>query len=163
MGIDFLDLDNFIMLSGFFLKHAEPDDIDIIHEIELESHNYPWNRESFEKIIQKKERYINLLTINDDKNKKIIGYICFQFLFDELYFLNITVKKNNRRRGVAAKALKFLIDTAYEKGCKKVVLDVNPENMPAVKLYEKLGFNFSMFSKNWDSLVMCFEFPCDKG
>jgi len=140
------------------LRFAIPEDICIIHAIELESHVNPWKRESFEKIIKKKEKYISLITINDDKNKKIVGYICFQFLFDELYFLNITVKKNYRRRGVAARALKFLIESAFGQGCKKFVLDVNPANIPAVKLYEKLGFYFSAPSQKRESVVMVFEF-----
>jgi ribosomal-protein-alanine N-acetyltransferase len=160
--MNLFDWDNNTDVPDIFIKSAEPEDVDIIHEIELESHQAPWNRESFEKIIKRQEKYIHLIVICDDKNKKIMGYICFQFLFDELYLLNVTIKQNHRRRGVAEKILKFLINRACKLGCSRVVLDVNPGNIPAVKLYEKLGFNFSMSSKNINSVVMFMEFSGDK-
>ncbi len=160
--MNLFDWDNNTDVPDIFIKSAEPEDVDIIHEIELESHQAPWNRESFEKIIKRQEKYIHLIVICDDKNKKIMGYICFQFLFDELYLLNVTIKQNHRRRGVAEKILKFLINRACKLSCSRVVLDVNPGNIPAVKLYEKLGFNFSMSSKNINSVVMFMEFSGDK-
>ena len=45
-----------------------------------------------------------------------------------------------RGRGIAAKALSFAIDKAFENGAKTVWVDPNPQNAKAIVLYEKLGF-----------------------
>ena len=45
--------------------------------------------------------------------------------------------------GIATLAVKFCIKTAKAQGYKAVRIDVVPENTPAIRLYEKLGFSFA--------------------
>lgn len=73
--------------------------------------------------------------------KQIAGYIvaCPEKK-DRLHIYSIAVKKHFRRKGIGEKLLKKLIKLAKKHGLKEVFLEVNVENTPAIKLYEKLGF-----------------------
>ena len=54
--------------------------------------------------------------------------------------LDIKLFKFARGKGIAAQALLFAIQQAFEHGADKVWVDPNPENAKAIALYEKLGF-----------------------
>ncbi len=45
--------------------------------------------------------------------------------------------------GIARKMMEFCLTYAKEKGFKAIRLDVVPDNFPAIKLYESLGFSFA--------------------
>ena len=67
----------------------------------------------------------------------------------ELYISNLCVDKNNRKRGIGIFLLKNIINQAQLKNCKTIVLDVSNENIVAVELYKKYGFNISKERKSW--------------
>ena len=67
-------------------------------------------------------------------------------------FFSIDVKHGNsasldiklfsfaRGKGIASAALTYAIGEAFKNGAKKVWVDPNPENIKAIALYERLGF-----------------------
>jgi N-acetylglutamate synthase-like GNAT family acetyltransferase len=57
-----------------------------------------------------------------------------------------------RRRGVAERLMRALLDEARERGIRAVTLEVLEENDPAYRLYEKLGFEVTRQVEVW-SLV----------
>ena len=54
--------------------------------------------------------------------------------------LDIKLFRFARGRGIAATALSYAIDEAFKNGAERVWVDPNPENMKALALYERLGF-----------------------
>lgn len=78
---------------------------------------------------------IGLLNI-DQKNKKAEYYIC---LGEERY----------KGRGIAYTASKLLIDIAYNQlGLKRIYLYTETGNIPAQRLFEKIGFEKEGLLKN---------------
>lgn len=57
--------------------------------------------------------------------------------------LGIAVHPAARGRGVGRRFMRFLHDAARKRGAKRVRLRVHADNLPAVKLYESLGYRFS--------------------
>jgi ribosomal protein S18 acetylase RimI-like enzyme len=53
---------------------------------------------------------------------------------------DLYVEEGARRDGLGERLVSAAIDRATERGCRRVELDVNEANLPAVALYEKLGF-----------------------
>ena len=45
-----------------------------------------------------------------------------------------------RGKGIASAALTYAIEEAFKNGAKKVWVDPNPNNVKAIALYERLGF-----------------------
>ncbi len=52
-----------------------------------------------------------------------------------------------RGRGIAAAGLSYAIEEAFRNGAETVWVDPNPENLKAIALYEKLGFQKKEFPK----------------
>lgn len=82
------------------------------------------------------------------ENDLVLGYIIvvyffsFEFkgrvaLLDELY-----LNADARGKGVGRKSVEFVKEYVQNQGCKLVLLEVEPHNIPAQKLYESQGFDF---------------------
>lgn len=58
----------------------------------------------------------------------------------DLYLFSMWVRSSHRGRGVGEALVKAVLVRAAEEGCKRVRLRVWDQNLPARKLYERLGF-----------------------
>lgn len=68
---------------------------------------------------------------------------CFVCLFSEgktAYLYGLETKKSARKSGVATGLLGFVSTDLLKRKCKKILLQVYSENLPAMALYRKLGF-----------------------
>ena len=54
--------------------------------------------------------------------------------------LDIKLFKFARGKGIATIALSYAIEEAFKSGANKVWVDPNPDNVKAIALYERLGF-----------------------
>jgi ribosomal protein S18 acetylase RimI-like enzyme len=61
----------------------------------------------------------------------------------DFYISNIATFENFRRKGIAKKLLLECEKIALNKNTKRMVLDVEKENIPAISLYESLGYIIS--------------------
>lgn len=75
-----------------------------------------------------------------DEQNEIVGFAGVQFILDEADITNIVTKKNSRNCGIGTKLLEELIIVSKQKSIKNITLEVNENNIYALKLYEKLGF-----------------------
>ena len=57
------------------------------------------------------------------------------------YFSRMITKKEYRRQGYGEIIAQFILDLAKEKGYTEIALGVNCDNIPALQLYQKLGFS----------------------
>ncbi|MDO4283128.1 MAG: ribosomal protein S18-alanine N-acetyltransferase [Clostridia bacterium] len=86
--------------------------------------------------------YVYLIAKN---GQEPIGYIAISKVIDTIDILSIVVKKNYQKQGVATLLLQYILQ---KMDARKVMLEVRKSNIPAQKLYEKLGFqNISIRKK----------------
>lgn len=71
---------------------------------------------------------------------EIVGFAGIIIIIDEANIMNIVTKKNKRNLGIGSKLLDKLIDFSKEKNQKSITLEVDEQNKPAIKLYEKYNF-----------------------
>lgn len=74
------------------------------------------------------------------ENSKIVGFAGMMVFMDEATLNNIVVKKSCRGRGIGGELLESLIEICADLNLKTFTLEVNTSNTPAIKLYEKFGF-----------------------
>lgn len=73
------------------------------------------------------------------ENNIIVGFAGVILLPDDAEITNIVTKKNERKKGIGKLLLAKIIEMAkYERN--NISLEVNEKNEPAIKLYEKYGF-----------------------
>ena len=70
----------------------------------------------------------------------IIGYACGLISFDQCEVQRVCVLKQFRRHGLGERLMKELLTAFSAVGASSVFLEVRAGNVPARRLYEKLGF-----------------------
>lgn len=61
---------------------------------------------------------------------------------DILVVYTFAVRPQFLRQGIGRKIMEFVLDYAVDMGIKAVRLDVYEKNIPAIRLYERLGFQY---------------------
>lgn len=80
---------------------------------------------------------------------EIVGFAGIIDTLDQFEITNIVVKKKFRNNGIGNALLIELIKLAKTNNRDKIILEVNSENKPAIKLYEKNGFKNIGFRKKY--------------
>ena len=87
------------------------------------------------------------------------AFAVVQVIEGEAYLLNFMVDPAFRRRGLGAKVLQKVMIDARDHGARRLVLDVDAANGPALSLYTKAGFQTlerrrGAYPRGEDALVM---------
>jgi ribosomal-protein-alanine N-acetyltransferase len=116
-------------------------DIDTVLDIETVSFPAPWGRVSFEgELSEKTSRSLVIKKGRREKPGRVIAYLCFRLLEDEMYIMNLAVDPAYRRHGVATFLLGYGLRLAKGYGAKRASLEVRASNHAAIQLYKKMGF-----------------------
>lgn len=123
-------------MSKIEIKKMTFDDLDEVYSIDKESFPIPWSKTSFE------EELKNILSVYlvAKVDNTVVGYIGSWMIIDECHITNIAILPSYRRKGIASKLVKELINYCNENGISYMLLEVRTNNFPAQKLYEKFGF-----------------------
>jgi len=73
-------------------------------------------------------------------NNYILGFLCYEYIFDRYEIDNIYVDTLNRRKGLGYKMINYLIEKGKKDNIKNITLEVNKNNNQAISLYKKVGF-----------------------
>ena len=106
--------------------------IDDVFEIECACFSHPWSKADLEAQLSLDTSHF-LVAVCDGK---AVGYMGLQIFSNEGYVTNIAVLPGFRRRGIA----QMLIEKQLENDMDFISLEVRKSNLPAIKLYEKSGF-----------------------
>jgi len=116
-------------------------DINPIIEIERQSFSWPWKRVSFLGELNNGQACSYMVKLNDSTHAdKVIAYIFFRQVKEELHILKIAVTPAWRSRGIASRLLKKCFTTGLKRGATSAFLEVRPSNASAMALYNKKGF-----------------------
>lgn len=69
-----------------------------------------------------------------------VGYAVLMPVLDEAHILNISVVKSRQRGGLGRLLLNHLGKVARDAGARQIFLEVRPSNLPALALYDRVGF-----------------------
>ncbi|MBQ6387240.1 MAG: ribosomal protein S18-alanine N-acetyltransferase [Ruminococcus sp.] len=110
--------------------------IDAVAALEQSCFVHPWSRQSLEDTISGK----NAVFFAALEDGEVIGYAGMEVIVDEAYVFNIAVDERYRRRGTGYALVRELITYGKKYGLCFITLEVRESNVPAMSLYEKLGF-----------------------
>ena len=127
-----------------------------VAELEKICFSDPWSENSVASELKNK---LALWLVAEEEGK-VAGYIGSQTCTDESDVMNVAVHPDFRRRGIAETLVNALVEElrAIESRC--LTLEVRASNVPAISLYEKLGFAQIGRRKNYyrnpreDALIM---------
>ena len=75
----------------------------------------------------------------EDESGAIAGYTHHQILADTAYVAHVVTAPGSRGRGIGRAMMSELAAVARAAGCAKWCLNVKPDNLPAIRLYESVG------------------------
>lgn len=113
-------------------------DLELIKNVLLSDFDDFWNYNIFKiELLNPNSKYI-VAKINNE----IVGFAGIWKSVDDVHITNIVTAKKFRRKNIGSILLSNLINLAQnEKHITSITLEVNSNNIPAQKLYEKFGFN----------------------
>ena len=117
-----------------------------IAALEAASFSAPWDEAS---IRAELENPLALWLVAVDEGGPVLGYVGSQSCFEEADLLNLCVRPEARRRGLAQALMRELERRLLPKGIEKITLEVRASNLPAIRLYEKLGYSQVGARKNY--------------
>ena len=90
---------------------------------------------------------------------KVVGFAGIKIVLDTADIMNIAVKEDYRRQGIATLLLNNILDICNEKNIKTINLEVNEENFSAIRLYQKFGFEENgrrkkYYDNKFDAILM---------
>lgn len=112
-------------------------DLDKILEIENESFIKPFKKENFLYELNENpfSRFYKLVIDNE-----IIGFLLLYVTFDSSSIVQIAIKKDKRNQGFAGFLLQNVEKLLIKEEVSFITLEVRVSNIPARKLYKKLGY-----------------------
>lgn len=105
----------------------------------------PWSETS---VASELDNPLSLWLIAEEEGT-VLGYVGSQTVLDETDMMNIAVRPECRRRGIAAALIGELVNQLREHGSHVLRLEVRESNVPAIALYESMGFTQLGLRKNY--------------
>ncbi len=118
-------------------------DLDGVLAIEQETFSEPWTRTMFEAELQGNPfgRFLGAFVSGEAPSPKpLLGYICYWMVFEELRLMNLAVRQDCRRLGIASRLVRHAIEEGIMQGTTRALLEVRAGNCVGQQLYQALGF-----------------------
>ena len=123
----------------------QPGDISQVAAIEKEIFSIPWSEKSFADSLESNDT----IYIVAEEDGIIYGYCGIYLSFEIGNISNVAVGEKYRKKGIATNMIAEMIKQAKFKDVTDITLEVRETNVPAIRLYEKLGFKEEGIRKNF--------------
>lgn len=136
------------------------EDVDQVMAIEQASFSMPWSRNLFLSEFRSPLISTLMVALAGGQARTITGYIVFWNVADEMHILNLAVRPENRKQGIARRLVLAGLKRAHDKGARRAFLEVRTSNIAAQKLYSSLGFTGTSIRRDYydspveDAVVM---------
>ena len=91
-------------------------------------------------------------------NNELVGFLNYYLLYENAELEYIYVLDKYRKKGIGFELMNFFINEVKSKKCINITLEVNINNIKAISLYKKFGFEKISIRKNYygadDALLM---------
>lgn len=146
------------MLKDIDIQEMTSEDLENIKDILISDFDDFWNYNILKEELECLNSKYIIAKTNDNE---IIGFAGIKVLVDNADIMNIVVKKSWRNQGVGSLLLNNLISFCKNLALSSLSLEVSKDNLPAIHLYEKLGFKQVGIRKNYyknsDGILMSYS------
>jgi len=84
-------------------------------------------------------------------DQDLVGYVCLleRSMDSTAHVTDLVVNGSNRRQGVASALLSSAQDWAAGRSQRRVILEVQSKNLPAIRLSQKFGYEFCGYNDQY--------------
>jgi ribosomal-protein-alanine N-acetyltransferase len=149
----------------FEIRRMRGEDLDPVMEIERAAFRHPWSVELLRRELTHDWSTILLAFAPGPGGGegKLLGFVIFWVVHDEIHILNVAVDPADRRQGVGRALISACIERARQLGSALVTLEVRRSNHAAFSLYRGFGFHSVGVRPNYyvdegeDAIVMILD------
>lgn len=134
--------------NPFYLRRMKEEDLPNVLEIEQVSFPNPWHKKTFIGEILNHPISFPLVVVHGVQ-ERVMGYIIFWHIHDEVQINNIAVHPDFRRMGIGEAVVNMVLSKVKMEGARFITLEVRPSNFAARALYNKLGFEVLGIKENY--------------
>ena len=132
------------------------EDLELIKDVLESKFDNFWNYNILKEEILSENSYF---IVAKNTENEIVGFAGTKIIVDEADVMNIVVRKSCRKEGIGSKMLENLINYSISKNLKFVNLEVNENNLSAIRLYDKFAFDHIGIRKKYyngvsDAIIM---------
>ncbi len=122
-------------------RRAVAADVPRVMEIEQEGFRHPWSRDLLERELGHAWSQMLLACAPGAAgDERVLGYIVFWLVHDEVHVLNVATALDARRRGVGRALMAAAEQAGVARGARLCTLEVRRSNEAALALYRALGY-----------------------
>jgi ribosomal-protein-alanine N-acetyltransferase len=118
------------------VEPARPRDARKLSQLHADSFHRGWSENEFEQLLAER----NTMTHRLRAGNETIGFIISRLAADEAEILSVAIDSAWRGRGLSRQLLQTHLGHLAGHGIRSVFLEVEENNLPAVKLYQRYGF-----------------------
>lgn len=116
-------------------REMTSEDVKQVAALEKSCFTMPWSENAFLEAIRDENAYYMVA----EQEGQIIGQCGYYLGYDEADICNVAVDFAYRKNGIAYEMLTALMKYGREHGVRVFTLEVRKSNVPAIRLYQKLG------------------------
>jgi len=117
-----------------------PADLEAAMAIERAAFKHPWSTELFARELEHDWSTVLVAQEPSRQGPRIVGFIIFWLVHDEIHVLNVATDPAERGRGIARTLLDECLAQGKAKGARLATLEVRRSNDAALRLYDRYGF-----------------------
>ena len=121
------------------VRMMELTDIDSVYAIEMTAHRAPWSREILCDCVSVGYD-CRVLEEETERGTNIVSYVICRYTESKCHVLNLCVAVDLQGKGYGRQLLQHVIDHPALLNTQSIILEVRRSNLPAIKLYQKMGF-----------------------
>lgn len=138
------------------IRSMQPEDLPAVHAIECSCQTHPWTISHFEAEMDNPVASVDVYLWD----RVVAGFLCSWLIAGELQIQNLGTAESFRRKGVAGRLLRHVLERSRQAGMAKAWLEVRADNFAAVTLYRQSGFvemarRPQYYHDGEDALIMC--------
>ena len=154
------------------IRRMRPDDLEEVMVIEREAFRHPWSLELFRRELEHDWSTILVgvepLTSAPGKgSERIVAFLIYWLVHDEVHILNVAVAPEHRRKGIARILMTECEKRAHQANAALMTLEVRRSNQAALDLYREFDYRAVGVRPNYyvdegeDAIVMVKELKRD--
>lgn len=126
--------------ASFVVEKAKASDVEALSQIHAQSFPKGWSDGDFETLLASKGYACLVARWKGRTDKPVAGFVLIRSTLDEAEVITLATRPEVRGRGIARQLMDEATRTLLGERVKRLFLEVDEANVPAVSLYRKLGF-----------------------
>lgn len=130
----------------FTIRPMRQEDLAMVSLLDQLSFTEPWPKNTF---AYELTTTYSICQVAVDFSGNVLGAIVVWLVVDEAHVATIAVHPDHRQKGIGAGLLANALIIASHRGAQTSLLEVRVSNLPAIKLYERFGYQVDAVRKNY--------------